>query len=240
MTSNYARKNNATSAKFDFSKVFGKGAFKIVYKGTYTNGERAGEACVCKMFDSGSLYETSFFASELEVVACALDIINKFNKAKIIDKEIWLNEPAIWTIVGPKGAKQKVMVEPMIANFEKFNSNVGWTPDNSTYWSKAMQALSHFSYHSSNRALLLCDLQGGVYKDGFVLTDPVIMSSTQEYGPTDLGSMGISTFFSNHQCNQYCNSQWLVPHDRKPYVTVQQGTMMALPTRAGRPPLTRN
>ena len=39
--------------------------------------------------------------------------------------------------------------------------------------------LSHYSYHVSNGAYLLCDLQGGVYKDGVVLTDPVVMSVTQ-------------------------------------------------------------
>jgi hypothetical protein len=121
-------------------------------------------------------------------------------------------------------------MEPMIANFEKFNSNTGWTPNESSPW------ISHYSYHTTNRKLLFCDLQGGIYKDGFIITDPVIMSTTQEYGPTDL----ISTFFARHKCNKFCNKQWVMPHDKKVYFKVQKGSAMALPTRGTRAPLTGN
>ena len=47
---------------------------------------------------------------------------------------------------------------------------------------------------------MLCDLQGGVYRDGAVLTDPVILSRNKLYGLTDLGPTGISSFFSRHVC----------------------------------------
>lgn len=33
-------------------------------------------------------------------------------------------------------------------------------------WGEAMQALSHFSYHKSGGQFLLCDLQGGSYRNG--------------------------------------------------------------------------
>ena len=87
-----------------------------------------------------------------------------------------------------------------------------------------MQALNHDSYHSTNRKLLFV-LQGDIYKDGFIITDPVIMSTTEEYGPT-----GISTFFARHKCNKFCNKQWVMPHDKKVYFKVQKGSTMALPT----------
>lgn len=35
-----------------------------------------------------------------------------------------------------------------------------WTDDHSE-WGKLMQAISHFSYHSTGRKYVLCDLQGG-------------------------------------------------------------------------------
>jgi hypothetical protein len=38
---------------------------------------------------------------------------------------------------------------------------------------------------------VLCDLQGGVYSDGVVLTDPVVMSRDNSLGPTDLGPPGL-------------------------------------------------
>ncbi|EFX80040.1 hypothetical protein DAPPUDRAFT_35524, partial [Daphnia pulex] len=94
--------------------------------------------------------------------------------------------------------------EPMISNFEKFNSNTGWTPEESSPLSDVMQALSKYSYHSTNRNLLLFDLQGGVIENGTVITDPIIMSSAREFGQTDLGDQGISTFFANHTCNKLC------------------------------------
>ena len=87
---------------------------------------------------------------------------------------------------------------------------------------------------------MFCDLQGGIYKDGFIITDPVIMSTTQEYGPTDLGSEGISTFFARHKCNKFCNNQWVMPRDKKVYFKVQNGSAMVLPTRGTRAPLTGN
>ena len=93
-----------------------------------------------------------------------------------------------------------------------------------------LQTLSHYSYHSTNRKLLFCDLQGGIYKNGFIITDPVIMSTTEDYGPTDLAE-GISTFFARHKCNKFCNKQRVMPHDKKVYFKVQKGSAMALPTR---------
>jgi hypothetical protein len=38
-----------------------------------------------------------------------------------------------------------------------------------------MQALSHYSYHTSGGQFLVCDLQGGIYRDGVIL-DPIILS----------------------------------------------------------------
>ena len=77
------------------------------------------------------------------------------------------------------------------------------------------QAFSHFSYHSSGRSMLVCDLQG-VYdplKEAFELTDPVIHQATegnrarfdeQIHGRTDKGNKGIADFFKTHRCNAVC------------------------------------
>lgn len=142
----------------------------------------------------------SYFNNELKVVAKALAIINQFNKDGVITKDIWLNQPAVCTDCSESRKKgTKCLIEPMIANFKKFNSNTGWTPNESSPWIEVMQALSHYSYHSTNWKLLFCDLQGGIYKDGFIITEPVVMSTTEDFGPTDLGSEGISTFFCTSQ-----------------------------------------
>ena len=88
--------------------------------------------------------------------------------------------------------------------------------------------------------MLLCDLQGGVYKDGFVITDPVVMSVDREYGPTDLGAEGIATFFARHQCNEYCRANWMTPRDKNVYFKEQKGSSMILPTRHSRAPLSHH
>jgi hypothetical protein len=231
LTNNYTRENNATKATV-YDPIFASGSFKKIRKGKYTQGERAGEACVSKTFISGSVFEDSYFQAELKVVEKALEIINNFNKQRVINQTIWLNKPEIWTgAPGSKGEGKKMLTEPMISNFEKFNSNTGWTPEESSPWSDKMQALSHYSYHSTNRHLLLCDLQGGVIENGAVITDPIIMSSTREYGPTDLGDEGISNFFAYHTCNIFCDSKWIIPHNNKTYFEKWKGSSMVLSTK---------
>ncbi|KAG9247194.1 hypothetical protein BJ878DRAFT_396475, partial [Calycina marina] len=72
------------------------------------------------------------------------------------------------------------MVEPMIRNYKPFKSNNGWRPSRSNFWNQAMQTSSHFSCHQSNGRYLLCDLHDGIYRDGAVLTDPIIMSQNND------------------------------------------------------------
>ncbi|KAF7343046.1 Kinase-like protein [Mycena venus] len=169
----YARRNNATRANIDQSHVFATGTFKNVWKGVYTVGARTGQACVAKEFKTGSVYERRYFEEEMNVIRLTQDIIDAWHAERIINREIYLNTPEIWTMIS---TGVKVLLEPMIQNFEKFNSNTGWASNTGGVWSEAMQALSHFSFHNSNGRFLLCDLQGGLYSDGYVLSDPVIMS----------------------------------------------------------------
>ena len=107
-----------------------------------------------------------------------------------------------------------------------------------------MQALSHFSYHISNGRTLLCDVQGAVYKDCVVLTDPAINSTERRYGPTDLGRAGMSTFFHMHRCNHFCREEWRQPVETAQELPVRYGTSMVeadgkwiMPTRETRPSL---
>lgn len=233
------RENVSCRATIDRSSLFAQGRFKLAYRGEYTEGMRKGAACVAKMFKTGSVFEDAYFDTELKTVNRALQLVDSFNRAGIIDQQIQLNMPTVWEF---EYSKERCLIEPMIKNFENFNSNSGWTPRVSSAWTDAMQALSHFSYHISNKQVLLCDLQGGSYRKGFVLTDPVVMSSnnSQAYGPTDLGPRGISTFFAHHQCNRFCRSNWGFPADHRAYFPKQQGSTMAMnhvPTRHSRPPM---
>jgi len=231
MTKPTARINNATEASFSYDDLdhpFAEGSFRWVAKGQYTEGQRKGEACVTKWFKSGFTFEEEFYAKDIKAVDKALEILEKWNSKGFIDKHIHLNKPEVWTFkqdARKKWAGSKTLIEPFIENYQKWNSNSGWN-DSSLPWPKVMQAVSHFSYQASFGQLVLCDLQGGQYSDGIVLTDPVILSRCKVFGPTDLGAPGISTFFCRHVCNEFCRSSWLKPIDRNAYFEENQGTSM--------------
>jgi len=225
-----ARNNNASSASFpnyNLENPFAEGGFRWVAKGTYTSGEREGEPCVCKWFKTGHVWEASFFSLDIKTTEKALELVKEFNSRQFVNKIVMVNIPQVWTFIGGSGswANKKVLQEPFIEKYVKFNSNSGWA-DGSTPWPRVMQALSHFSYHVTGGQFLLCDLQGGVYSNAVALTDPVILSRTKSFGVTDLGPRGISSFFSNHRCNEFCKMSWTKPADTKQYFRPQEGTSM--------------
>lgn len=227
-----ARRNHSTRASFTqyaLNNPFAQGAFRWVAKGAYTEGPRNGEACVCKWFKTGGVMESSYFKDDIKAVEKALDLVREWNSAGTIDKPIRLNKPEVWVFddFASRGwAGQKVLQEPFIENFQKWNSNTGYTLGLHRQWPRVMQALSHFSYHVSGGQFVLCDLQGAIYEDGLVLTDPVILSRNKSYGVTDLGSTGISSFFSQHVCNEYCRDYWHSPNDQTQYHRAVAGTTM--------------
>jgi len=246
LESQSARRNNATRATFTqhaLSYPFAEGGFRYVAKGKYTVGERAGEECVCKWFKSGHVLEESFFTLDIQAADKALHIVKEWNSRNFINRKVMVNVPQVWTFMEGGAAHlvgKKVLQEPFIQHYTKFNSNSGWA-DDSTPWPRVMQALSHFSYHITSGQFVLCDLQGGIYSNAVVLTDPVILSRSKRFGVTDLGPQGISSFFSNHVCNEFCKSDWSMPNDRTRYFRPQQGTSMIatganrhVPTRSSR------
>jgi hypothetical protein len=182
--------------------------------------------------------ESQFYDCDLAASNEAIRLITKWNALKRVNKLVRVNKPEVWTCTSSSRAGwagKKVLQEPFISDYQKFNSNTGWT-DDSIPWSRVMQALSHFTYHSSSGQRLLCDLQGGIYADGVVLTDPVVMSNVQgTFGPTDLGTNGISTFFAHHRCNEFCSLEWRRPRDQRAYFRRTEGsTMQLVPTRHSR------
>lgn len=228
--SDSGRYNASTRAEFlneSLRNPFASGAFRWVARGKYTEGSRTGQACVCKWFKTGTAFEADFFALDIKAVDKALEIANRFNQLNVYDKTVKINIPEVWTFDAWSGswAGVKCLQEPFIQNYQKFNSNTGWT-DTTRKWAQIMQALSHFSYHVSGGNYVLCDLQGGIYRHELVLSDPVILSRTREYGVTDLGPEGISSFFSNHNCNGYCRPTWTRPANPVRYFEPRMSTSM--------------
>lgn len=65
------------------------------------------------------------------------------------------------------------------------------------------------------------------------------MSQLQNCGPADLGPEGIRSFFSRHRCGSFCKREWSRPRiTGRATVPMREGTtMVQLPTRQGRMPL---
>eukprot|EP00798_Chlamydomonas_sp_ICE-L_P005007 gene5007-34792_t len=225
-----ARLNASTEAAITgMSEPFAQGAFRWVAMGHYTKGPRKDEKCVTKWFKTGVVYESSYFDLDIKAVDKAQEIINAFNAENVITSTVYLNHPEVWTFQPNSGYDgQRNLTEPFIEGFQKFNSNSGIVPQayDTDGWPALMQALSHYSYHKTGGRYVLCDLQGGVWPDGggAVLTDPVILSRDREFGPTDLGSAGISTFFARHTCNKFCQGHWHKPKDKSVYFEANEGT----------------
>ena len=94
-----------------------------------------------------------------------------------------------------------VSLEPYLAgHWQKFNSNAGWSDDSA----KLLQAFSHWSACKSGYSFLLCDLQGVMRGNEYLITDPCIHSEDRIHGPTDLGVIGIELFLRGHRCNSIC------------------------------------
>ncbi len=112
-------------------------------KGHYTSGPRSGQTCVVKWFKTGAVFEDDYFALDIKAVDRALEIVDRFNKLSIVNKDVRINVPAVWAHVQDSSprAGQRALVEPFIQNYQKFNSNTGWAED-SGEWPQAMQALS--------------------------------------------------------------------------------------------------
>ena len=99
-----------------------------------------------------------------------------------------------------------------------------------------MEAFTHYTYHRSGGSLIVCDLQGryrfnkySKSKCRFELTDPAICSRSRNYGVTDLGEKGIESFFANHICNKFCNSdgaRWQRPRYTNQWFQSNSGTSM--------------
>ncbi|KAK3896806.1 kinase-like domain-containing protein [Staphylotrichum tortipilum] len=239
----YNLSEQATFSHYELDNPFSSGAFRWVAKGRYEGGSRSGQACVLKWFKTGEVFEQDYFTLDIRASGKALEIVNYFNHLNIVDKTVKVNVPAVWTFDAFSGhrAGQKALCEPFIQNYQKFNSNTGWA-DESRPWARAMQALSHFSYHVTRGNYVLCDLQGGIYQHEVVLSDPVILSRVGEYGVTDLGPQGISSFFSQHTCNSYCRPNWTRPANPLRHFAPVPGTTMIrrdVPTAGSRPTRTR-
>jgi hypothetical protein len=203
-----ARFNETKKFSVNVNQYDEEGSAKYCSYGRYTGGLRTGQRCVAKWYKDGG----DHFANDLNAVNKTEKIVTQWNQAFGDNFKVRINIPET-AIISDKCC----LVEPFIEGFFKINSNTGWTTAEVTDEVLKLHALSHYSYHVSSGQFLLCDLQGGIYRDFIVLTDPVIMSRDCRFGLMDLGPRGMSTFFYHHTCNHFCRREWTRPRDQHDY-----------------------
>jgi hypothetical protein len=125
---------------------------------------------------------------------------------------------------------EQVAIEKVVpGNFEKFNSNSGWSAEQHNL----PDALSHWTWVHTQGQCLLCDLQGHRGDAHYVFTDPAILSTSETYGDTDLGHQGICNWFAAHECNSYCRHLGIDrkrPDNPGHFFARRRGTTYSIPT----------
>jgi hypothetical protein len=97
--------------------------------------------------------EKSFFKLDLKAMEKPMDLIRAWNAEGFIDRLVRLNRPEVWTSTAGPRQGQKILQGPFVHNYQKFNSNTGWS-DDELVWPR--------SCHASNEPLLVPQVWGAI------------------------------------------------------------------------------
>ena len=221
-------------------KPLGAGAMKTCYK-VQTSESGLGKHVLKVISPDAYMRGLRITHLDIRMQEKASELVNKFNSEANLNKKAYMHVAILGHMKGMQIMEGNVIndgelfiVEQMIeGEFEKFNSNTGWSSGYSL-----PDALSHWTWVYTGGHILLCDLQGHRGRPGgptwrgstdyYMFTDPALMSlRAGQFGCTDLGAEGISTWFEGHVCNDVCRSLRLagkVPGRRAFTLARQRGT----------------
>jgi hypothetical protein len=212
------------------NRKLGEGSFRICVEGTYIGGNRNQQEAACKRFKPQfRSLEKEFFAVDFYIADEAIIVAERWNEFCDQGKEILISRGSLHN----SNSGIQYLVEPLIRDYTKFTSNSGWIANSESWKVRCLEAFCHYSYHTTGGRLLVCDIQGRYRYDRFKntrcrfeLSDPAICSRRRVFGPTDLGEKGIDTFFANHKCNEFCQSDWQRPRNPQCWFAASSGTSM--------------
>ncbi len=146
----------------------------------------------------------------VETQAVANHLAKEFNKVKPIDaKPVVFLDVKLIELCGDDGLMSYYTMEDIFPDyngkFVKYNSNFGFV--NHGEFASTLNAFSHWTYEYTQRYLMVVDLQGIQHgcNDQYVLTDPSIHCREPRFGSTNLGEVGMESFFEGHKCNKVCS-----------------------------------
>lgn len=194
-----------------FSQVsFAEGRFRRAYKGKWTAPPSiAGREMVVKECKDSYTWSPSDWKTTEKIYSKAQQSASIFNRELNPNYSIQYTEFQVCQVTSSTGAgpqlNEYVAVEDFIpGQFTKWCNNYGYISQEAKSVNLLMPAFMHHSWSHSVGQIMVGDLQGVRNDNGYQLTDPAILSTTGEYGPTDTGIEGMAMFFLNHECNDIC------------------------------------
>ena len=190
-------------AKFDYTKPM-SGRFRNAFRGVWTAPPRdAGRACVVKEFKGTFVWKPSGWDETLKINERAKELAAGFNHEVHTNKPISFTDVYVLKVVsGPHARPKYVTCEDFIpGQFNKWCNNYGFISTESS----SLPAFMHWSWYHTGGEEMVTDLQGVRNPNSFKLTDPAMISLSQNYGATDTGVEGMAMFFLHHKCNSFCN-----------------------------------
>eukprot|EP01060_Flectonema_neradi_P006363 TRINITY_DN14290_c0_g2_i1.p1 TRINITY_DN14290_c0_g2~~TRINITY_DN14290_c0_g2_i1.p1 ORF type:complete len:450 (+),score=65.52 TRINITY_DN14290_c0_g2_i1:54-1403(+) len=203
-------KNEKTHVYFEKKRKVGRGGMRDCYLVWESDGQSAHQMpyqMIGKIFQADIQSTLEDYMNEAITQCVADTFAQEYNKLGVPNKISFL---ACYVVKlaskGPNGEDVVFTMEPMLKGiYEKHNNNVGqvFTQNHTA------EAFSHFTFESSNKKLLVCDLQGV----GGMYTDPQIHSvdGGEEFGLGNLGSEGIRKWLATHKCGPLCTALGFPP-----------------------------
>jgi hypothetical protein len=181
--------------------LFGEGGLRKVERMRQLEPDGSWSEYVAKTFKFDTEKRDWYFREvESQVVAACL--ADEFNRCQP-PKKIKFVMPYTLELLERPG-KPLCNVEPlMVGAYEKHNDNSGgvYTDHGLGFTRNTPQTYSHFTWESSRRSLIVCDVQGVAD----LYTDPQVHTIDQQgFGQGNCGIGGIQKFLCSHTCNDIC------------------------------------
>ena len=195
---------------------FAEGRFRRAYMGTWTSPVwKRGQRCVVKELKDNFTWKPSDWDTTKMIQEEAQEMANGFNAFSRTKYPIKFTEMDVMEVsqrsdpeATPRVGESVIVEEYIEGIFKKWCNNYGFISQEAEKTAISMPAFMHWSWWNNNGQMMIADLQGVRNDNGYLLTDPVILSDSgdNQYGCTDMGVEGMAMFFIKHRCNLICHT----------------------------------
>ena len=174
---------------------------------------KMGKLCVVKELKDDFTWKPSDWDTTKLIQEEAQEMADGFNAFSNTNHPIKFTEMDVLQVLSrsdpnatPRVGESVIVEEYIEGSFKKWCNNYGYISPEAQTTAPSMPAFMHWSWWDNDGQMMIADLQGVKHSNGYLLTDPVILSDSgsAEYGCTDMGVEGMAMFFVNHKCNLFC------------------------------------